>query len=86
MPEPMLLLTALTAALVCASLGGGFCEFCVVDPYWPTRPGVTQPQRGGISRKLFWTHWTRRSLGRLPLDLIACGAVLAALIAAARLG
>jgi hypothetical protein len=31
-------------------------------------------------------RWTRRSLGRLPLDLITCGAMLAALVAAARLG
>jgi hypothetical protein len=29
--------------------------------------------------------WTRRSLGRLPLDLVTCGAMLAALIAVARL-
>jgi hypothetical protein len=31
-------------------------------------------------------RWSRRSLGRLPLDLITCGAMLAALVAAARLG
>ena len=29
-------------------------------------------------------RWTRRSMVRLPLDLITCGALLAALIAAAR--
>lgn len=29
-------------------------------------------------------RWTRRSLGRLPLDLVTCGAMLAALAAAAR--
>lgn len=152
MPEPMLLLPALTAALACASLGGGFYQFSVVDPYWPARPDIAQPQYGGINPKLFWIpihvafelaliaslvvtwhaptvrnallvalashavmrvwsafdfipkalaferaepgtidpaairRWTRRSLGRLPLDLITCGAVLAALIAAARLG
>jgi hypothetical protein len=31
-------------------------------------------------------RWSRRSLGRLPLDLITCGAMLAALVAAARPG
>ena len=30
-------------------------------------------------------RWSRRSLGRLPLDLLTCGAMLAALVAAARL-
>lgn len=30
-------------------------------------------------------RWTRRSLGRFPLDLITCGAMLAAVVAAARL-
>jgi hypothetical protein len=29
-------------------------------------------------------RWTRRSLGRLPLDLVACGAMLTALVAAGR--
>jgi hypothetical protein len=30
-------------------------------------------------------RWTRRTMGRLPLDLITCGAMLAAVVAAARL-
>ena len=30
-------------------------------------------------------RWSRRSLFRLPLDLITCGAMLAALVAASRL-
>ena len=30
--------------------------------------------------------WTRRSLLRLPLDLVTCGAMLSAVIQAARLG
>lgn len=30
-------------------------------------------------------RWSRRSLGRLPLDLLTCGAMLTALVAAARL-
>jgi hypothetical protein len=29
-------------------------------------------------------RWSRRSLGRLPLDLVTCGAMLAALVAVAR--
>ena len=31
-------------------------------------------------------QWIRRSLGRLPLDVVTCGAMLAALVAAARIG
>jgi hypothetical protein len=31
-------------------------------------------------------RWTRRSLGRLPLDIVTCFAMLAAFTAAARLG
>jgi hypothetical protein len=31
-------------------------------------------------------RWARRSLGRLPLDLVTCGAMLSALVAAARIG
>jgi hypothetical protein len=31
-------------------------------------------------------RWSRRSLGRLPLDLVTCGAMLAALLAVARNG
>lgn len=31
-------------------------------------------------------RWARRSLGRLPLDVVTCAAMLAALVAAARLG
>ena len=147
-----LALVALAAALALASLGGGLYEFLVVDPFWPRRPDLIQPQRGGISRKRFWIpahtmfelaiiaslisawghpsvrtpllvalashaamriwsafdfipkalaferadpatiaedaarRWSRRSMGRLPLDLLTCGAMLAALVAAARLG
>jgi hypothetical protein len=29
-------------------------------------------------------RWSRRSLGRLPLDLVTCSAMLAALVALAR--
>jgi uncharacterized iron-regulated membrane protein len=31
-------------------------------------------------------RWSRRSLGRLPLDLVTCGAMIAALLALARNG
>jgi hypothetical protein len=145
-------LITLSAALALASLGGGIYEFLVVDPFWPGRPDIIQPQRGGISRKRFWIpahtsfelslvaslifawgqptirmplfvaltshaamriwsafdfipkaltfertdpttitessarRWSRRSLGRLPLDLVTCYAMLSALVAAARLG
>jgi hypothetical protein len=151
MPDLVVLLTTLGAALALASLGGGLYEFTVVDPFWPRRPDLIQPSRGGISRKRFWipahtafefvlivslvaawpladvrfwllvafaSHaimriwsafdfipralafekaepgaiaedtarsWTRRSLFRLPLDLVTCGAMLAAVVASARL-
>jgi hypothetical protein len=152
MPDTLLVLTALSAALALATLGGGFYEYLVVDPSWPQRPDLIQPQRGGISRKRFWIpahaafelsligaliaawawpgvrspllvalaahaamrvwsavdfipkalsferadptavhrdaarRWSRRSLARLPLDLVTCGAMVAALVAAARHG
>jgi hypothetical protein len=148
----MLLVVAVAAALACASVGGGLYEFSVVDPFWPKRPDLIQPTRGGISRKRFWiaihvafelvliaalvwtwsqpavrtcllvalaSHaimrlwsafdfipkalafekaepgtvseaaaraWTTRSRWRLPLDLITSGAMLWALVLAARLG
>ncbi|HEX7044292.1 MAG TPA: hypothetical protein VF203_06735 [Burkholderiales bacterium] len=146
-----LILVALAAALALASLGGALYEYSVVDPFWPRKPELIQPQRGGISRKRFWIpahtafellliaalaaawdapsvrtpllvaaaahaamriwsafdfipkalaferadpasidadaarRWSRRSLGRLPLDLATCSAMLVALVAAARL-
>jgi hypothetical protein len=144
----MTIVIALACALALGSLGGGLYEFLVVDPFWPRRPELIQPDRGGISRRRFWipahiafelllilclvgawshadirtwllvalaSHaamriwsafdfipkalaferaeaisesaaraWTRRSLWRLPLDLLTCGAMLAALAAVAR--
>jgi hypothetical protein len=143
-------LVAASAAVAVASLGGGLYEFLVVDPFWPRRPDLIQPARGGVSRRRFWIpahtvfelsliasliaawaqpairvplllaltshgvmrlwsafdfipkalaferadpaaiseaearRWSRRSLGRLPLDLVTCGAMLTALVAAAR--
>jgi hypothetical protein len=147
---PVVLL-AISAALALMSLGGGAYEYLVVDPFWPRRPDLIQPSRGGVSRRRFWIpahtafelsliaslvalwsspartpllvalashltmrlwsafdfipkalafetadptsidvdsarRWSRRSLGRLPLDLVTCGAMLAALVAVARNG
>ena len=146
---PTLVLIAITTLASGALLGGGLYEYLVVDPYWPKRPGIIQPTRGGISRRRFWipahtvfevllivalivgwgdmgvriallvallshaamrvwslvdfvpkavafekadpaavdraaaVRWTRRSLLRLPLDLITCAAMLAALVSEA---
>jgi hypothetical protein len=146
----MLIIMAVAAALASASVGGGLYEFSVVDPFWPKRPDLVQPARGGISRKRFWiaihvafevvliaalvsawsqpavrtcllvalaSHavmrlwsafdfipkalayekaepgtiseaaaraWTARSRLRLPLDLVTSGAMLWALVLAAR--
>ncbi len=44
----------LAAGLALISLGGGLYEFSVVDPYWPIKPELIQPTRGGISRRRFW--------------------------------
>lgn len=151
MTETLVPAAALATALALVSLGGGLYEFSVVDPFWPRRPDIIQPARGGISRKRFWipahtafeilvvalliagwshpavrfwllfalaSHaamriwsafdfipkalaferadpaaitvtaaraWTRRSLLRLPLDLLTCSAMLASFAAACRL-
>jgi hypothetical protein len=140
-----LLAIGIATALSLASLGGGLYEYLVVDPFWPKRPELIQPQRGGISRRRFWIpahtsfelalivsliaawsspmstplwvafashavmrfwsafdfipkslaferadpvdvvaarRWTRRSLLRLPLDLVTCTAMMLAFIAA----
>ena len=47
-------LLALAASLALISLGGGVYEFLVIDPAWPKRPEMIQPDRGGVSRKRFW--------------------------------
>src|SRR5262245_30447250 len=44
----------LATGLALVSLGGGLYEFSVVDPFWPRRPDIVQPVRGGISRRRFW--------------------------------
>jgi hypothetical protein len=51
---PTLVLIAITTLASGALLGGGLYEYLVVDPYWPKRPGIIQPTRGGISRRRFW--------------------------------
>lgn len=45
---------ATAAAFALILIGGGLYEFLVVDPAWPRRPDIVQPNRGGISRKRFW--------------------------------
>jgi hypothetical protein len=143
------ILLALAVFLACASLGAGLYEVSVLDPVWPHRPAIVQPQHGGLSRRRFWipahsafeialvaavivtwdqpgvraalavavashvlmrawslidfipralaferadpatidtadaTRWTRRSMLRLPLDVVTCIASLTALVAAA---
>jgi hypothetical protein len=54
MPTFSLLGICVAACLALVSLGGGLYEFLVVDPFWPRRPDLIQPARGGISRKRFW--------------------------------
>jgi hypothetical protein len=49
-----LFILCLTVALAFVSAGGGLYEFLVVDPFWPRRPDLIQPARGGISRRRFW--------------------------------
>ena len=138
---------AIASSLALISLGGGVYEFLVIDPFWPRRPDIIQPNRGGISRRQFWIpahtefelaliaalvtawssevrfwllvalishalmrvwslldlvpkaltferanlgtitestarRWTRRSLWRLPLDMVTCASMLAAFAAA----
>src|ERR1044071_4297818 len=46
--------TTIAASLSLMLVGGGFYEFLVVDPFWPKRPDLIQPDRGGISRRRFW--------------------------------
>ncbi|MGH9627031.1 MAG: hypothetical protein ACRD7E_01510 [Bryobacteraceae bacterium] len=53
MPILSLIVTAATAFGV-VLVGGGLYEFLVIDPFWPTRPDLIQPDRGGISRRRFW--------------------------------
>jgi hypothetical protein len=60
---PQLPLVGVASALALISLGGGLYEFSVVDPFWPRRPELIQPDRGGISRKRFWipVMWPSKS-------------------------
>jgi hypothetical protein len=150
----MSLAFSLTVAAECFALmlaGGGLYEALVVDPFWPKRPDLIQPGRGGISRRRFWmpvhilfelsvtsaliagwsdpvvrswlwvafiSHgvariwsfsefipkalefestdanfiteasarkWTHRSMFRLPLELVGCGATIAAFTRLARM-
>jgi hypothetical protein len=49
-----LICIGISSALVLVSVGGGLYEFLVVDPFWPRRPELIQPGRGGISRRRVW--------------------------------
>ena len=40
--------------LLSAILGGGIYEHLVIDPCWPKRPDLIQPNRGGVKRGRFW--------------------------------
>jgi len=66
---------SLTVAATCFALmlvGGGLYEVLVVDPFWPKRPELIQPDRGGISRRRFW----------MPVHTVFELSVVSALIAA----
>jgi hypothetical protein len=54
MSTAVLVLLSVVVLLACASLGGGLYEFVVLDPVWPGRPAIIQPQHGGVSRRRFW--------------------------------
>jgi hypothetical protein len=54
MPTLSLTATAMASALALLSLGGGVYEYRVIDPAWPRRPDLIQPDRGGVSRRRFW--------------------------------
>lgn len=49
--EVLLGMTVIAAAI---GLGGGLYEFTVIDPYWPKRLDLIQPEKGGVSRRHFW--------------------------------
>src|SRR3954462_7137663 len=50
----LLAFSTATAALAVVALGGGLYGFLLVDPFWPRRPDLIQPARGGVSRRRFW--------------------------------
>ena len=147
-----LVVVGAASALSLISIGGGLYEFSVVDPFWPRKLDLIQPDRGGISRRRFWipahvafeatllvalfltwsepgirswllvafashlvmrmwsaidfipkalaferadatsfdanaaARWTRRSLLRLPLDLVTAFAMLATFAKTAQIG
>lgn len=54
MPRVSVLVVGVAVALALVSLGGGLYEYSVVDPRWPEKPELIQPNQGGIDRKHFW--------------------------------
>jgi hypothetical protein len=72
---PMFLAFIFAVAAECCALvlvGGGLYEVLVVDPFWPKRPDLIQPDRGGISRRRFW----------MPVHTLFEFSVISALVAA----
>jgi hypothetical protein len=65
-------LTTAAACLALMLVGGGLYEFLVVDPSWPKRLDLVQPERGGISRRRFW----------IPIHTLFELCVISALVAA----
>ena len=70
MPDWPGLIIGVAAALAFMSVGGGLYEFLVVDPFWPQKPELIQPARGGLSRRRFW----------IPAHLLFELALVAALV------
>ncbi|WP_395449332.1 hypothetical protein ACHMW7_05495 [Aminobacter sp. UC22_36] len=67
-----LISTGLAAALALMSIGGGLYEFSVVDPAWPERRDLIQPDLGGLSRRRFWIPAHTAFEIALIVALIAC--------------
>lgn len=82
-----LVLVTVATVLTVASTGGAFHAFLVVDRSWsvvdfiPRALAFERADRRSIDPSAA----RRRRQGRAPLDLVTCTAMLAALVAAARL-
>ena len=67
-----LVVIAAASALAWMSLGGGLYEIAIVDPAWPSRLELIQPQRGGLSRRRFWIP------AQIAFELALCAALFVA--------
>ena len=54
MSASVTLLVAIASSLALISLEGRLYQFLAIDPFWPRRPAIIQPNRGEISRRQFW--------------------------------